>query len=268
MLSEEEKLSRLRQQRRQQAIELAMQGRWRGAVEVNRGIIEEFPGDVEAHNRLGRAYMELGNYAQAKEAYSQTLQLDPFNAIAKKNLQRLNYLGGEAPAAPEGEPVTVAPHHFIEEIGKSGVVDLGEQASRETLARMVAGDKVFLRVNGANLIVENNRGEYLGQVPSRYAQRLIRLMAGGNKYAAAVVSSSEDTLNIIIREVYQDPGQAGRLSFPPKGLGEVRPYVSDRVLRIDDYEEEPGYTIVGGGEVEVLPEESDESDRDTDSDEE
>lgn len=262
---EEERLIRLRQQRSKQAIDLAMQGRWREAVEVNKEILESFPKDVEASNRLGRAYMELGEYSRAREAYGQTMELDPYNAIAKKNLQRLRYLKDAVSA--EEEPTKVEPHHFIEEIGKAGVVNLYQLAPKEVLARMVAGDKVNLRKDGTNLVVESSRREYLGQVEPRHALRLVKLIGGGNRYTSAVVSSTEDSMTIIIREVYQDPSQAGRRSFPPKGLQEVRPYGTDRILKMDseygeevemEVEGESGYTIIGGEEIEVLPEESDE----------
>ena len=43
-------------------------------------------------NRLGRAYMELGEYKEAEGAYRKTLAIDQYNAIAQKNLQRLTYL--------------------------------------------------------------------------------------------------------------------------------------------------------------------------------
>ena len=66
---------RLRRQSSKQAIALAMQGRWREAVAVNKSLIESFPSDVDAYNRLGRAYMELGEYSQAREAYQQALEL-------------------------------------------------------------------------------------------------------------------------------------------------------------------------------------------------
>ena len=266
MSLEEERLARLRQQRSQEAITLAMQGRWREAIEVNKNIIEYFPRDVDAHNRLGRAYMELGEYAQSRESYRRALELDPYNAIARKNLQRLSHLKEAVSTIVDSD--TVEPQQFIEEIGKAGVVSLYELGTKEVLARMVAGDRVHLKIDGSNLIAENSWGEYLGKVDPRHAARLIRLMNGGNRYTAAVVSSSEDAITIIIREVYQDPSQAGRLSFPPKGLEEVRPYVTDRVLRMEEYEEEPGYTIVGGEEIEVLPEEPSDSDEDAVGDEE
>ena len=272
MQNEDEKLIRLKQQRSNEAVDLAMQGRWRDAAAVNREIIESFPEDVGTYNRLGRAYMELGEYAQAREAYNHTVEFDPYNVIARKNLQRLKYLKETGHA--EVETDKVEPHQFIEEIGKAGVVSLDKLAPREVLARMVAGDRVHLKVEGSSLVAKNSRGEYLGQVDSRPAQRLTRLMAGGNRYTAAVVSSAEDLLTVIIREVFQDPGQAGKLSFPPKGLEEVHPFAGDRVFKMEGdlegetEEDDSGYTIIGGDEVEVLPEESADADDDAGSDEE
>jgi len=79
--------------------------------------------------------------------------------------------------------------------------------------------------------VANARGEYLGQVEQRHAQRLIKLMEGGNQYATAIVSAAEDRVLVIIREAYQDPAQVGQLSFPPRGGESLRPYGSDKMLR-------------------------------------
>jgi tetratricopeptide (TPR) repeat protein len=271
MQRDEERLLRLKQQRSKEAIDLAMQGRWQEAVTANKGIIEDFPDDVDTYNRLGRACMELGDYAQAKEAYGQAAKLDPYNPIAQRNLRRLNDM--KAPASLEVETDKVEPHQFIEEIGKAGVVQLYDLAPKEIRALMVNGDKAYLKVDGSSLVVENSRGEYMGRVDPKHAQRLIRLIQGGNQYTAAVVKSVRDMMTIIIRETYQHPSQVGKLSFPPKGLEEFRPYASDKIIKLDsEYEEEAedesGYTIIGGDEIEVLPEESMAADEDTVSDEE
>ncbi len=264
---------RLRWQNSKQALVLAMQGRWREAVAVNKKIIEDFPSDVDAFNRLGRAYMELGEYSLAREAYSRAKEIDPYNTIAEKNLRRLSHLG-EGVAAEEGSFHRVEPQHFIEETGKAGVVSLYRLAPKEVLARVVAGDKVYLRIDGASLIVENGRGQELGQVEPKHSQRLIKLMDGGNSYMATVISSSEDMMAVIIREVYQHPSQVGQLSFPGKGFESLRPYISDRILRRQlEYEEEavaqPNYTIVGGDGGELLPGESASiDDKDDDEDDE
>ena len=272
MLYQEEGQVRPRRQLTKEAIALAMQGRWREAIAANISIIGSFPNDVDAYNRLGRAYMELGDYSRAKEAYERAMELDPYNVIAKKNLHRLSRLG-EAAVGLEGDSQKAEPQHFIEETGKAGVVDLYHLAPPEILARMVAGDKVYLRIDGTSLVVEDGRGEYLGQVDPKVGRQLIKLTKGGNKYTAAIISSTEDMMSIVIREVYQDPSQAGRLSFPAKGIEELRPYVGERILRRElEYEEElveePGYTIVSEEGTELLPEESPDIDEDKASDEE
>jgi tetratricopeptide (TPR) repeat protein len=230
MAYQEEEQVRLRRQQSKNAIALAMQGRWREAVVANQEIIESFPSDIDAYNRLGKAHMELGQYSPAKEAYNRAMELDPYNIIAQKNLRRLSYLA-ESGVNLEAESDKAKPQYFIEDTGKAGVVNLYRLAPREVLAKIVAGDKVNLRINDSSLVVENSHGEYLGLVESRHAQRLIKLMEGGNQYSAAIVSSAEDRVAVIIREVYQDSSQAGQLSFPPKGVDSLRPYISDKILR-------------------------------------
>ncbi len=262
MSYQEEEPVRLRRQSSRLAVALAMQGRWQEAIAANKSLLESFPNDVDAYNRLGRAYMELGEYSQAREAYGRAMELDPYNAIAEKNLHRLSLLG-EAVAGSVGGSYKAEPEHFIWETGKSGVVNLCHLAPQEELARMVAGDRVYLRIEGFHLMVENGRGEYLGQIEPRHGQRLVKLMEGGNKYTAAVISSAEEMMTIIIKEVHQHPSQVGRLSFPPKGFERIRPYVSDRIFKRElPYEEETveelGDTTVGGEEIELLPEESPE----------
>jgi len=230
MAYQEEEQVRLRRQRSKQAIALAMQGRWREAVAANEDIIASFPGDVDAYNRLGRAYIELGEYAPAKQAYERAIELDPYNIIAQKNLQRLSYLGEGSISGAASD--RVEPQQFLEETGKTGVVALNRLAPSRVLAKVGAGDRAYLKVDGRGLSVENSHGEYLGQVETKHGQRLIKLMGAGNRYSAAIVSASEERVTIIIREIYQDPSQAGQLSFPPNGGMEgLRPYLSDKMLR-------------------------------------
>jgi len=221
--------AKLKQQRARQAIALAMQGQWQEAIAVNKSIIEHFPNDMESYNRLGRAYMELGRYSQARESYQRAIELNPYNTIAQKNLRRLEHLI-ESPTGTEGNPLKAEPHHFIEEIGKAGIFNLQNLAPKQILARMNSGDKVELKIEGNNLNMENLLGEYLGQVEVKHAQRLIKLMIGGNKYSAAIVSAAEDKITVIIREEYQDPSQVGQISFPPRGLQTTRPGTSHSPL--------------------------------------
>jgi tetratricopeptide (TPR) repeat protein len=243
MSYQENKQGKLKRQTSKQAITLAMEGRWQESIEVNKGIVENFPNDVDAHNRLGKAYMELGEYAKSKEAYEKALQLDQYNTIAKKNIQRLAHLSGSTPP-PQNKVEKAEPHLFIEEIGKAGVVNLYQIASSERLVKMMAGDKVVLKPQDSSLAVENIRGEYLGLVPAKQGQRLVKLIEGGNKYTAAIITSNENTISVIIRETYQDPKLADQVSFPGRRLEEVQPFISDRVFR-PEYEEEESEPVEG-----------------------
>jgi len=223
------------------AIALAMEGRWREAVAVNRTILEGAPGDVETLNRLGRAYMELHEYDEARAAYQRAKEFDPYNSIADKNLKRLATLktdsANEIPPKDADRPVD--PRYFIEETGKAGVVRLVNLAPRLVLAKIVAGDRVKLEMSDGNLVVIDDTGTILGCIESKHGQRLARLITGGNRYLASVVSASETGLSLMIRETFQDPSQMGQLSFPSRGVDALPPYVSDKLLRSRiEYEEE------------------------------
>ena len=213
-MGQEEQL-KLKRENSKQAIALALQGQWEEAIAVNKAIVESSPTDVDAYNRLGRAYMETGDYKHAKEAYSRTLQIDAYNTIAKKNLERLAYAreGGKTKVAHK---VGVKPQQFIEEVGKAGTVALTQIASREILAALVAGDAVKLKVDNGHLVVQNSQGNNIGVVDPRHGQRLVRLMKGGNRYAAVVSSSTSNAVSVLIREEFQHPTQKGLVSFPPK----------------------------------------------------
>lgn len=264
MTYQEAEQSRVRRQHSRDAIALAMKGEWREAITVNKRIVEMFPDDVEALNRLGRAHMELAEYDGAEEAYRKALALDSYNGIAQKNLQRLAHLKKSKTTQQAGTH-RLDPQYFIEDIGKAGVVQLREMATPEVLARVVAGDVVQLKAQGTDMAVETPQGEYLGRVDPRHGQRLVRLMKGGNRYSAAVVSSTERTVSVIIRETRQHPSLVGQMSFPTRGVEGVRSDLSDRVIRREIEQEEsltgdPGYTVVGGEETEVLAEDRSSSD--------
>lgn len=249
-----EERGKLRRRWVDQAIALAMQNRWDDAVKVNQSILEIFPNDTDALNRFGRALTELGRYREAREAYQKTVELDPTNTIARKNLARLATLKVEA-APPSREKVD--PRMFIAETGKTGVISLVHPAPRDVLAKVAAGDRVNLKIEGRMLKVETLTNEILGDVDPKIGQRLVDLMRGGNRYAAAVMANEETNLRIFIREVHQDPSNLGKISFPARVEGPgVRPYIRETLLKYELEEEEE----VDTEETEYGPEQEEEAD--------
>jgi hypothetical protein len=243
---------RIKRQKAENAIRLAREGKWEEAVTLNQELLQIFPDDSEALNRLGKAFLELRRFPEAKEAYEKALRNDPGNSIAQKNLQRLVQAmaennariakGGAVTAPATREHVAAGPSTFIEETGKTGVTLLKDLATPVILAKLTAGDVVYLEIDKKNQVlrVKNGEGEVLGTVESKLALRLTRFIEGGNRYAAAVTSVTDKQLTIIVREIFQHPSQRGRLSFPPKtAAAGYRPYIKDTVLRygLDDEDE-------------------------------
>jgi tetratricopeptide (TPR) repeat protein len=226
---QQQERSRLEQRLSKEAIALAMQGSWEEAVKANENIIEIFPASIDAYNRLGRALTELGEFAQAKEAYTNALELAPDNIIAKKNLARLAGLS-ESKAGSDSRPHKLALEFFLTELGKAGVLNLYNPAPKEVLAKMGVGDQVQLKVKGQHLVVESEQEEYLGEVEPKHGLRLIKLIEGGNSYAAAIFRMEENEVKVIIREMYQHPSQAGRVSFPVGVTERLRSYIEEAAL--------------------------------------
>jgi tetratricopeptide (TPR) repeat protein len=223
---------RIKRVRAEKAIQLAMQNRWLEASEVNRQIIELFPDDVDSYNRLGKALMELGQYPESRDAYREASRLDPSNTIAARNLQRLEQLTeGDGDATP---PTPVDPRLFIEEAGKTAVTALTDLADRSVLVRLTAGDQLTIDIDGNVVKMVDQTSEVIGLVEPKLAQRIVRLVQMGNKFSAAVTAADDQSVRVIIREVYRDPSMGNRASFPMAiPPDQFRAYVKDSLLRYD-----------------------------------
>ena len=230
MVYQAEDRTKAKRQQSDLAIQLALQGRWTEAVQLNRLITESFPTDVDAFNRLGKALTELGRYADARSSYMRTLEIDSMNSIARKNLDRLATLGEAAP--PRTASQKLSPQMFIEETGKTGVTTL-VRANDEASARMTAGDQVNVKRQNGSLVIQSLEGDYIGEIEPKLGQRLIRLMEGGNEYVAAIAALSRQDVRVFIRETFQHGTQTGKLSFPPTVTESFRPYTKSRLLRHD-----------------------------------
>lgn len=239
-LGDTEQTTRQRRQLAEAAIEHATHGNWEAAVEANRGLLE-LGADVDAYNRLGKALAELGDNTAALEAYEHALERDATNRIAMRNVERLRLLGAGSTgnSGQDGRVVRAPATLFIEEMGKTGHARLINIAPPRQLASLSAGDAVGLRVDGEQLIVNVGTAE-IGQVEPRIATRLLKLIAGGNRYEAAVTQVHDDDVRVIIREVFAHPSNFGKVSFPGSSgarAADVRPYMKGSPLRYDDDEE-------------------------------
>ncbi|HVM25957.1 MAG TPA: tetratricopeptide repeat protein [Candidatus Limnocylindrales bacterium] len=240
-LGEADTTTRQRRQLGEAAIAHATRGEWEAAVEANRQLLELGP-DIDACNRLGKALAELGRHAEALEAYEQALERDATNRIAQRNVERLRLLtaADKPPTNGKGRPEKAPATVFIEEMGKTGRARLINLGPPRVLAPLSPGDAVELSAENDELVAKVGSA-VVGMVEPRIAARLLKLMAAGNRYEAAITTIHEAAaeLTIIIREVFTHPSNFGKVSFPTVGQasGGVRPYMKGSALRYDDEEE-------------------------------
>ncbi len=213
-MQQEEERTRLSRKLSQEAIDLASEGRWEEAVAANRAIIERFPDDVAACNRLGRALIELGNFSEAEEAYRKTLVIDPGNSIASKNLERLKAWTGVGQLETE-KARALGREFFASKQGKTGVVALTNVQSLKLISDIGIGGEAVLRRRGQQVLVEDESGAVLGELEPKHGVRLAKLMQGGNRYSATILSTEEGGPQLLVREDYQHPEMVGQSSFPP-----------------------------------------------------
>ena len=216
--------------RSDEAVKSAIQGHWEEAVAINQEILEVSPNDIDALNRLGKAFSELGRNSESRKAYERVLELDRHNSIAYRNLERLSRLKDSK--IPLKGSRGIDSKFFLEETSKARRVDLSKLASEATLGKMAAGALVHLRINDERLEVISDSHEYLGEVNPKIGARLIKLMKGGNEYKAAIINLGTNDVKVIIREIFQHPSQIGYPSFPPpKTVDEIRPYLKDSIVK-------------------------------------
>jgi len=198
----------------QEAISLTVEGRWEEAVQANRAIIARFADDVAAYNRLGRALIELGRFAEAEDAYGKSLEVDSDNSIAMRNLERLKSWKEVGKLEPQ-KARSFGRDFFASSMGKTGVVGLSGVTSPERIAEIGIGGVVILRRRGHQVVAEDGDGGVLGELEPRHGIRLAHLMQAGNQYSATVLASDVGGTQLLVREDYQHPTLVGQPSFPP-----------------------------------------------------
>lgn len=198
----------------QKAIDAALNGKWAEASALNLQILKVSPQDVDALNRLARAYSEMGNIIKAKRAAEKVIKIDPFNPIATKTLNKLRL-------AKKGRIASTAaggPEIFLEEPGKTKQISLIHLGPTKLLAKLDAGDMVKLACHAHRVSVLTPDDKYIGRLPDDLAARLRKLIKAGNQYEIFIKSTSATEVKVFIRETYRAADVASIPSFPAEKI--------------------------------------------------
>ena len=209
-LQDIESLSRL-------AITAAASLNWEEAAKINQKILKITDTSVETLNRLAKAYISLGEIQKAQKHYRKALGLDPYNIIAKRNLEKIAKANGNGKAKSTNgstqKPQVNLATLFLFEPGKTKIVNLLNLAPPQILATVSCGDEVALNPKKHSVAVASSDGIYLGALPDDFAHKLISYLDGGNKYEAYVKCATTKILSIFIKEVYKSEKFTNQPSF-------------------------------------------------------
>jgi hypothetical protein len=177
-----------------QAIQTALVGDWLNAITLNQLILEEEPDDIDTLNRLAFAFLSSGNPSDAKNLYEKVLLLDMKNPIAIRNLKRLNDFSVK-------RTVITINNLFIEEPGKTKVIELINIADKKVISHLRSGEKLDLRIKRSKIFAYDLEDEFIGMLPDDLGQRLIKFMTSGNEYETYVRTMDNNKVSIFIREI-------------------------------------------------------------------
>ncbi len=285
-----------RRHRVDSAIAHALARRWDLAAEENRGLLEDDPADVEAANRLGKALTELGDMNGAIGAYEQAIKIDATNAIARKNLARLEEQrkskrptrtapkarASAASSTTRPRRVDVATESLrtaplIEDFGKAADLTL-QRVNARASALVGTGDPAELELTSSGVAVKGPGGVILGHIDPRTGLRLKRMIEGGNKYSVVILRATDGQVEVHVRETAKHPSLVGQASFLSQAGDKrraPRAYTKSSVLQYERTDDEDDYDTDDEEEADIwrpraaaaFAEPTDEDDDDADEDE-
>lgn len=197
----------------QLAIDAALNYQWEEALKINKKIIKLDPQNVDALNRQAKAYMELGKSNLAKKYYSDVLKIDPYNPIAQKNLKIMKSFKSSCKSFVSNSQHKLSPSLFLQEPGKTKMVNLLKVAEPQKLSAIFCGMKVEMTVKNRKITIVDATGNYLGVLPDDVNHHLLRLYKGGNKYELFVKSIRVNSLSVIIKETFRSKRFKNQPSF-------------------------------------------------------
>lgn len=198
----------------QQAINEALLGNWTQAVSLNKQILKQDSKDVDALNRLARAYAELGEIKKAKKVTQSVLKIDPFNTIAKKASEKWKAIksGDISDSCPSSART------FLEEPGKTKIISLLHLGSNRIIAKLDAGDEVNLAPHAHRISINTISSKYIGRLPDDVSMRLRKLIKLGYEYKVVIKSVDNMGVKIFIREIKRSPRISDYPSFSPEKI--------------------------------------------------
>lgn len=227
------------------AIAAAKKGNWSEAVELNQQILSVAPQDISALNRLGMAYLQTGDTAQAKQTFTTVVGIDKANSIAKKQLERIK--SNHTAPTP-----TFNKNYFIEEPGKTKIAELHRLSGKQVLDNLAVGMLCTLKLKNRYISVETEDGTYIGALPEDISFRLNKLIQSGNTYHCSIHSCTNNQCSVYLKELTRSEKNKDIHSFPTSKMAGGQNDMDERFLIDENFDEDDAMMDVDDDSVEEL----------------
>lgn len=194
-----------------QAIDSALKCNWEQAIKINKKILIDEVDDIEALNRLARAYYETGNIKNAKKTTSHVLEIEPSNKIAEKAVQK--YKSNKSGSTTSSDHNNIDVSDFIEETGTTKQTLLLNICSEKTISNLNSGDELLLLTHSHKVSVTTVDKKYVGKLADDLSAKIRLLTKNGYHYKTIVKSAEKNCIRIIIKEIKRGKGLEGKQSF-------------------------------------------------------
>ena len=195
----------------EEAVQSALSQNWKDAIRINSEILKHDKASVEALSRLAFAYLKTGELPLAKKTYEKVLKLDQYNHIALKNIKKLDTI--KKKDISNGNEEHLSPLMFLEEPGKTKVVECINVAPNQVLSALSAGEVVHLKIKNHCIEIRSQNSAYLAALPDDVSFKLTKLIDGGNIYQTIIKNIDKNSLKVLIREMSRGKKFAHQPSF-------------------------------------------------------
>jgi tetratricopeptide (TPR) repeat protein len=214
----------------QTAINSALKCDWSEAIKINKILLSQDKNDIEALNRLARAYYESGNIKLAQKTSLNVLKIEPSNKIAEKAVEKYKRslpLRDKRSLPLRGKKAnSIVASDFIEEIGTTKLTQLLNLCSENIISSLDSGDEVFLSTHSHRVTVITHDKRYIGKLPDDLSARLRLLTKEGYEYRVIIMSANKENIKIIIKETKKGKGYEKINSFPVEVLEPIGEFAS------------------------------------------
>ena len=194
-----------------QAIDSALKCDWTQAIKLNKLILQEYPDDVEALNRLARAYLEISDLKNAKKTTSLVLKIEPTNKIALKASSKYK---SNLDGSLNNSEHNVNLSDFIEETGTTKQTQLLYICSDNLISSLSSGDELLLATHSHKVSVTTQDKKYVGKLADDLSARIRFLTKNGYQFKTIIKSADKRCIRIIIKELKRGKGFENKQSFP------------------------------------------------------